>query len=141
MFCRNPTSPLKNRRSRMRAGVACVEAAICLPVLFAIVLVGVEITNLIFLKQSLSTAAYESCRTAIQSSTTTAVSRSVGAAVLDSRGVKSYTIEFSPLDVGIAARGSVITVTVKANCAANSIVKNGYSLTGTAMSSVVMIKE
>lgn len=125
----------------VRSGVACVEAAICLPVLFAIVLVGVEITNLIFLKQSLSTAAYESCRTAIQSSTTTVVSRSVGAAVLDSRGVKSYTIEFSPLDVGIAARGTVITATVKANCAANSIVKNGYSLTGTATTSVVMIKE
>jgi len=125
----------------VRSGVACVEAAICLPVLFAVVLVGVEITNMIFLKQSLSTAAYEACRTAIQSSSSTTVSRTVGAAVLDSRGVKSYSIDFAPADVGTATRGTTITVTVKASCAANSIVKNGYSLGGTASSSVVMIKE
>ena len=124
-----------------RQGVACVEAAFCLPVILLVVLGSVEVTNKIFLKQSLSTAAYEACRTAIQSSTTTAISRSAGEEILKARGVKSATITFNPADVGNAPRGQVIRVTVNASGRANSILNNEFTVAGDVSSSVVMVKE
>lgn len=134
--------PIKRRcQPSSRKGVACVEAAFCLPVILLVVLGSVEVTNKIFLKQSLSTAAYESCRTAIQSSTTTAIARASGEEILKARGVKSASITFNPADVGNAPRGQLIRVTVSANGRANSILNNDFTVAGDVSSTVVMMKE
>lgn len=135
------TNPRRRRSRSKRQGVACVEAAFCLPVILLVVLGCVEVTNKIFLKQSLSTAAYEACRTAIQSSTTTEISRSAGDEILKARGVKSATITFNPADVGNAPRGQIIRVTVNASGRANSILNNEFTVAGDVSSSVVMVKE
>jgi Flp pilus assembly protein TadG len=135
------TNPRRRCSRPKRQGVACVEAAFCLPVILLVVLGCVEVTNKIFLKQSLSTAAYEACRTAIQSSTTTEISRSAGDEILKARGVKSATITFNPADVGNAPRGQIIRVTVNASGRANSILNNEFTVAGDVSSSVIMVKE
>lgn len=132
----------KTQRNRFaRRGVACVEAAFCLPVIFLVVLGSVEVTNKIFLKQSLSTAAYEACRTAIQASSTTAIANTSGLEILKARGVKSASLVFVPADVGNAPRGTIIRVTAHANGKANSIVSSGFAVAGDVSSTVVMVKE
>ena len=124
-----------------RQGVACVEAAFCLPVLLLVVLGSVEVTNKIFLKQSLSTAAYEACRTAIQASASNAAAQAAGLDILQARGVKSATVSFDPADVANASRGQLIRVTVRANGRANSILNNDFTVAGDVSSTLVMVKE
>lgn len=138
---RTPRTRHVRRSQKTRSGVACVEAAFCLPVILLVVLGSVEVTNKIFLKQSLSTAAYEACRTAIQSSTTTAIARASGEEILKARNVRSATITFTPADVGNAPRGQMIRVTVSASGKANSILNNDFTVAGDVSSTVVMVKE
>ena len=70
MFARHPI-----RRScarRRRRGTAVPELAICLPVLFVIIFGSIEITNLIFLRQTLVEASYEGALLGSQKNTTEA---------------------------------------------------------------------
>lgn len=124
-----------------RAGTACVETAVCLPILLILVLGSVEVTNKIFLKQSMATAAYESCRAAIRTEASMADAVTAGEAILKSRGVKSFSINFQPTDVSKAKRGETIRVTVTAFSNANSIIPTNISENTSITSSVVMLKE
>jgi Flp pilus assembly protein TadG len=124
-----------------RAGTACVETAVCLPVLVILVLGAVEVTNKIFLKQTMAIAAYESCRAAIHSEATMSDAIAAGEAILNSRGVKSFRINFQPADVSTAKRGDTIRVTVTAPSKSNSIIPTNISENTVIASSVVMLKE
>lgn len=128
-------------RSLDRAGTACVETAVCLPVLLILVLGSVEVTNKIFLKQSMATAAYESCRAAIRTEASMTDAVEAGEAILKSRGVKSFTIQFQPTDLSTAKRGDTIRVTVTALSKSNSIIPTNISENTSIASSVVMLKE
>lgn len=141
MMNRYLEASVRNRGLSDRTGTACVEAAVCLPVLLILVLGAVEVTNKIFLKQSMATAAYESCRAAIRTEATMAEALSAGEAILKSRGVKSFTFNFQPADVSTAKRGDTIRVTVTALSNANSIIPTNISENTSIASSVVMLKE
>lgn len=141
MMNRYLEASVRNRGLSDRTGTACVETAVCLPVLLILVLGAVEVTNKIFLKQSMATAAYESCRAAIRTEATMAEALSAGEAILKSRGVKSFTFNFQPADVSTAKRGDTIRVTVTAISKANSIIPTNISENTSIASSVVMLKE
>ena len=141
MMNRYLEASVRNRGLSVRTGTACVETAVCLPVLLILVLGAVEVTNKIFLKQSMATAAYESCRAAIRTEATMAEALSAGEAILKSRGVKSFTFNFQPADVSTAKRGDTIRVTVTAISKANSIIPTNISENTSIASSVVMLKE
>jgi Flp pilus assembly protein TadG len=141
MMNRYLEASVRNRGLSDRTGAACVETAVCLPVLLILVLGAVEVTNKIFLKQSMATAAYESCRAAIRTEATMAEALSAGEAILKSRGVKSFTFNFQPADVSTAKRGDTIRVTVTALSNANSIIPTNISENTSIASSVVMLKE
>lgn len=139
-------SASQNKRSSRlskpeRSGVACIEAACLLPVILLVVLGSVEVTNKIFLKQSLATAAYEACRTAIESNAKNNLAESAGMEILNARGVKSATIIFDPTDIENAKRGEFIRVTVHANGKANSILNNNFTVEGDVSCTIVMTKE
>jgi Flp pilus assembly protein TadG len=53
-----------------RRGVAAAEFAVCLPVLVLVVFASIEACSMIFLKESLTVAAYEGSRVALQSAAT-----------------------------------------------------------------------
>jgi Flp pilus assembly protein TadG len=103
-----------------RKGAALVELAVCLPVLMILILGSIEATGAIFVRQALTTAAYEAAREASRTGATTATATERGQAVLDARRIQNSTISFTPADVAAATRGSLITIEVTATLNGNS---------------------
>jgi Flp pilus assembly protein TadG len=96
-----------------RRGTACVEAAVTLPLLLVLVFGSIEASNAIFLKQSLTIAAYEAAKAASAPSGTDEFARTRCAEALAVRDITSFTITFSPANIDInTARGQRIIVTV-----------------------------
>ena len=124
-----------------RRAVAASELAVCLPILVLMVLAMIECCTMIFLKQSLTVAAYEGIRTAIEPASTTTNVQTACNAVLTDRRVKGATVTINPVNFQGLARGQYITVTVSAPAAKNSVIPGsffrGRTLTGTA----TMMKE
>lgn len=132
----------RNCRSRKnRTGVAAAEFAVCLPVIILIVLATVEACTMVFLKQSLSIAAYEGARSALLQSASTAEVRRVAEQVLSERRVKGGTVSVTPANLASISPGQYFTVTVTAPAAGNNAIPlrfyRGRSLTGSA----TMMKE
>ncbi len=130
----------RNRRQR-RAGVAAAEFAVCLPVIVLILLATIEACTMVFLKQSLSIAAYEGARTALAQSATNADVLRVAGDVLSERRVNSGTVTLSPVNLSAIVPGQYLTVSVSAPAAGNSVIPirfyRGRTLTGAA----TMMKE
>jgi Flp pilus assembly protein TadG len=110
------------KASRLSRGVAATELAVCLPIVVLLVVATIEACSMVFLKQSLSIAAYEGVRTAITSGATAAEVQSTCQQILSDRHVAGATITVSPANIGAAAPGSYVDVTVSAQCAGNSVV-------------------
>lgn len=129
------------RQNRLRRGVAAAELAVCLPVIVLIVLATIEACTMVFLKQSLSIAAYEGARAAlIQSATNTSV-QNVANQVLTQRRVNGGTVTIQPGNLITVLPGEYLTVTCSAPASSNSIIPirfyRGRTLTGSA----TMMKE
>jgi Flp pilus assembly protein TadG len=126
---------------RVARGVAAVELALCIPVLLVLVIGTVEACNIVFLKQSLTTAAYEGARTAIGSGATTADVENQCQQILKERKVASGSITVNPPIVSDVPVGQYITVAVSAPADSNAVLKgwfyNGQTLQGQA----TMMKE
>ncbi len=52
----------KSSFSGLRRGVAAMETAVCLPFIAVMIFSGVELSNAVFLKQSINLAAYEAAK-------------------------------------------------------------------------------
>lgn len=105
---------------KLRRAAAVVEFAVCLPLLMLLILGSIEATSAVFLKQALSTAAYEGIREAVQPNATTADARQRAIDVLSSRQVRGSSVTFTPGDVRAVARGQTVTIEVTAPAGANS---------------------
>jgi Flp pilus assembly protein TadG len=112
-----------------------------LPVIVLIVLSTIEACTMIFLKQSLSIAAYEGARAGLAQSATNTTIVNASTQVLTERNVKGGTVTLNPSNLTSIAPGNYFTVTVSAPAARNAIVPinfyRGRTLTGTA----TMMKE
>jgi len=106
--------------SNSRKGAALVELAVCLPVLMVLILGSIEATSAIFIRQALTTAAYEAAREAARTGATTLTATARGQAVLDARRIRNSTIQFTPSNVSTAGRGNIITIEVTATLSGNS---------------------
>ena len=131
----------KHCGDRRRRGVAATEFAVCLPVLVLLVLAMIESCTMIFLKQSLTVAAYEGVRTALEENAVTTDVRRVSQQILTQRRVQAGTIAVSPNDIPSIPVGQFVTVTVSAPAGRNSVIPgsffNGRTITATA----TMMKE
>jgi Flp pilus assembly protein TadG len=134
-------SRLSNKRHPVRKGVAAAELAVCLPVIVLIVLATTEACTMVFLKQSLSIAAYEGARTALAQNATNATVQTAANQVLTQRRVNGGSVTISPGNVRTVAPGDYMTITCSAPAARNSIIPirfyRGRTLTGSA----TMMKE
>jgi Flp pilus assembly protein TadG len=131
----------KKTRPKTRAGVAAAEFAVCLPVIVLIVLATIEACTMVFLKQSLSIAAYEGGRAAlVQSASTTDVQR-IAQQVLTERRVNGGVVSISPANLASIKPGQYLTVTVTAPATGNNTIPlkfyRGRNVTGSA----TMMKE
>ena len=115
-----------NRRAKDRRGAATVEFAVCLPIIVLLVMGSIEACSMIFLKQSLQTAAYESARTAIRTGSTRGEVTSAGENILDARNIEEYAITFPLGNPEAADRGDPVAVEVTASSAANSPISGRF---------------
>jgi Flp pilus assembly protein TadG len=125
-----------------RSGLACVELALCLPVLLATALGMIEITNLVFVQARLQSVAYEGARAATRPTTSTTLALTSAQVVarcnvlLAQLGVKNATVTVSPVSLANLVPQSQVTVTVSAslsqNAATSFILINPITLTAQA---------
>jgi len=118
-----------------RRGAATVELAICLPAMVLVTLGAIESTNAIYLKQSLTSIAYEGVRLATSSGGTTADAESLCQQLLTSRNISGATVTCTSISANTAP-GTPITVNVAASVSNNSVGVSRYFrstiLTGSA---------
>jgi len=114
--------PQNNRRR----GLATVELAVCLPVVVLLVLATIESCSMVFLKQSLTVAAYEGVRTAITEGATAGDITATCTQILQDRHVENAKITVRPPNVAALAPGQYVDVTVTAPCDANSILPDMF---------------
>ena len=120
--------------STRRRGVAAVEFAVCLPILTLLLLGSIELSNFIYLKQSLTVIVYETSREAIRPNSTNESARAVANNIIDSRDLTDVAVSL-PANVENIPRGERITVTVSAPSSANRVViprfAKGLTITAT----------
>ena len=132
---------IKRDRYGRRRGVAAVEFAVCLPVIVLLVFGSIEASSFIFLRQSLSVAAYEGIREAVRSGSTTAEVTERAETILESRFVEDFEIAFPNGSVENAARGQEIVIEVSAPTVTNSPLAGSFVTNRTLTARVVMVKE
>lgn len=81
---------------RHRRAVAAVEFALCLPVMVLLVLASIEACTMIFVQQSLETAAYETARFAASPGDTRSLALQRGNQVLADRAVNRAQVAINP---------------------------------------------
>jgi Flp pilus assembly protein TadG len=117
-----------------RNGVAAVEFAVCLPVLVLVIIGSIEACTMVFLKESLTVAAYEGSRAALKPGATSADVVTRCNEVLTERSVEGGTVEVSPSNLGSIAAGGTLQISVTAPCEPNGVVPVWFygdaSLTG-----------
>ncbi len=92
-----------------------------MPLLVLLAFGSIELSNMVFLKQSLSIAAYEGARMATRPGATQAQANNRIQQVLAARNVTSYTVTYTtsgnaPLTITpITPRSTMITVTVQSS--------------------------
>jgi Flp pilus assembly protein TadG len=124
------TTPNTVRRFRFRPftrrrggrGVAAAELAVCLPVVVLLVIATLEACSAVFLKQSLTVAAYEGVRTAIVPSATSTSIQTTCNQILKDRRVQGGKVTVSPSNIASLNPGDYVDVTITAPCASNSVV-------------------
>ena len=103
---------LKRRRDdRDRKGAAVVEFAFCLPLLVTVTLSFIDLTNLIYFRQTIKIAAYDAARTASEPAATSADVEEAAGRMLSMRGIENYTLEI-PSDYGTTPRGDVVNISL-----------------------------
>lgn len=110
------------RAARPSRGVAATELAVCLPVVVLLVIATLEACSAVFLKQSLTVAAYEGARTAIVPGATPGTVQASCDQILKDRKVKSAKVTVTPANIAALKPGDYVDVTVTAPCSANSVV-------------------
>ena len=104
------------KRASTPEGIATVELAVCLPVIVLLLFGSMQACDLIYLRHSITTAAYEGSLELSRHDATTASVQARIDQVLGFRGVTDGTAKLQPAGVSIAELnpGEPVTVTVNA---------------------------
>ncbi len=129
------------RSATKRRGIAAAELAVCLPVMVLLTLAMIETCTMIFLKQSLSVAAYEGAHAAIAPGTTTAQARAVADSILRDRRVNAATVEFFPRRLESVREGEFFEVRVSAPSDRNAVLPGRFFRGRTLTSSAKFVME
>ncbi len=108
------TAETSTHPSKRRSGVAAVETAVTLPLLLILVFGSIELSNAVFLKQSLNMAAYEAAKVITRPGDNNTLATTRCQQVLAVRKITNYTLTINPAVTSATPRGTRITVTVTA---------------------------
>src|SRR5687768_240536 len=86
----------RRRARRDRRGTATVEFAVCLPLLLALVFGVVETSNIVYLQNALTSAAYEASNVASVAGGTSSAAQLRAAEVCTALRANSATVTISP---------------------------------------------
>jgi len=128
-------------RRRNARGVAAAELAVCLPVVVLLVVATIEACSAVFLKQSLTVAAYEGARTALVEGATANTVQAKCDQILSDRRIEGGTVTVQPSDIASLRPGDFIDVTVTAPCAANAVVPTSFYRGRTLSATAAMMIE
>jgi hypothetical protein len=121
--------------------VAASELAVCLPVIVLLVLAMIEACTMIFLKQSLTVAAYEGVRASLEPGAEATDVQAASNAVLADRRVRGGVVTVQPANFDRRAPGSFIEVSVSAPAGSNSVIPGSFFRGRTLSATAVMMKE
>ncbi len=124
-----------------RRGLAATEFAVCLPLIIVLLLGTLEASMMIFLKQSLSIAAYEGARVAITTGATEAEVIAACNQILDQRNVDGASVSVSPAPIESQPVRTWLTVTVSAPAGRNSAIQGLFYSSHTVTAQATMMKE
>ena len=136
----SPGTVFRALSGRGRPGIAAVEAAVTLPLLVFLVFGAIEVTNGIFLSQTLSLAAYEAAREAAQPGASMTKARGRADEVFQAYGVKQYTLQITPTIDTKTPRGTVFTVRADAPTGSLSVLSIGINTGRTSTRQVTMVR-
>ncbi len=105
--------------------MAAVELAICLPLMVIFTFASIELCSAIYLRQTLTIAAYEGARVACHPQGMTSDAQAAAQRILDERHINGGTIATNPSNFNGVAKGTVIQVSVTAPAGANSLLRFG----------------
>ncbi|MEM7477388.1 MAG: TadE/TadG family type IV pilus assembly protein [Planctomycetota bacterium] len=138
-------APSHRRRSRAenRSGVATIECVLCLPVLFIITFATIDLCSAMFLKETLTIAAYEGARVGSASGGTDALAVSRIEEILDERGITydATSVSFAGASFDDADTLELVTVTVQVPCASNLPVTSAQLFSGQFLSASVTLRK
>ncbi len=119
----------------LRQGTATVELAVCLPMLVVLVFGSIQACDLIFLKHTVTAAAYEGSLELVRPDSTIEKVRTRVDQVLGLSGVTNYSVSIRPDGVNLAetTAGTPITVVVSANVKSN-LMLSGFFATSPSVS-------
>lgn len=124
-----------------RDGTATVEFAVCLPVLLVIMTGVIEAGSMIYLKQSLSVAAYEGVREAVRPEATSSDVLTACNQILTARGVNGATVEINPTNFESQPAQTWVSVRVFATGGNNSVIAGWFYDTLIVDGEATMMKE
>ncbi|MCA9194356.1 MAG: pilus assembly protein [Planctomycetales bacterium] len=118
MYC---TKALKKSRSFHRRAIATVECAICLPIIVLITVATIDLSSALFLKESLTVAAYEGARVGALNGGTNDEAIQRVQEVLTERGITydDTSVVVSSPGFDTAATLEHVTITVTVRCQGN----------------------
>lgn len=114
----------KHKRQSSRRAAATIEMAICLPIVISIAFSTVEICATLYLKESLTIAAYEGARVGKSAGGTNANAVARVFSILDERGIKydrSSAVTISAPGFDTAGELTLVTVTLRVAAQDNTI--------------------
>jgi len=114
------------KRRRTARGLAATELAVCLPIVVLLVVATMEACSAVFLKQSLTVAAYEGVRTALVPGVTAGNVQATCNQILSDRKVRGASVTVKPADIASLKAGDFVDVTVSAPCVSNSVVPTAF---------------
>ncbi len=133
------SQPLRSARNRQ--GVAAAELAVCLPVIVLLILAMIESCTMIFVKQSLTIAAYEGVRTALEQDAVSADALLTSQQILTERRVVGGLISINPNNFETLPVGQSIQVTVTAPADSNSVIPGNFFKGKILTATATMMKE
>ena len=93
----------------LRRGVAAVELAFVLPVMFILVFGSIELCQRVYTRQSTVIAAYEACRVATRKTSSTADVAAACESLLEQQGVSGATIQVRDMTRGQNHLDDIVT--------------------------------
>jgi hypothetical protein len=115
---------IQNKKRQTRRGAALVELAISLPVLFLITMATVETCRVIYLRQSIKIAAFESARISVLPGATYDMVKVQSDCILLGRNIRTYEVSCTPEIPSTTAAGDLITIRITAPISENSILSS-----------------